>query len=226
MDQIDRYVLGLAVLEGDRDARRILADLLEEQGDRGLAQWARGCPAKSARRLDFIIMLLPCPAAIRLGCDFLSQWECKVAGVPVKEGQLLSACVIRWLQGEIVDSRVVQLCQEYLQSFNDTCSVRTWVQESIDLVKRMEDAMVRLIQGVEHSVKARFVATLDMRVATHWETLSKHEIRHVARLMQYPTSVDHWGNPVRPYATIANQIQRATAVLNHLISPAQSPWPQ
>jgi hypothetical protein len=37
----DRYALALAILEGDRDARKVLADLLDEEGERGLAQWAQ-----------------------------------------------------------------------------------------------------------------------------------------------------------------------------------------
>ena len=80
MDGIDRYVLGLAVLEGDRDARKILADLLEEQGDRGLAAWARRCKARSKNRLDLAIMLLPYREALRLGSDFAAKVEFFVGG--------------------------------------------------------------------------------------------------------------------------------------------------
>lgn len=73
MDALDRYVLGLAVLEGDRSARAILSDLLIESGELGLAQWARKCGAKDRDRLEFAIMLLPCEKSIVLGERFTRE---------------------------------------------------------------------------------------------------------------------------------------------------------
>ena len=71
MDDLHRYVLGLAILEGDRAARGILADYLEEQGERGLAQWARKSGSGKRPRLEFGIMLLPCEIALDLACEFV-----------------------------------------------------------------------------------------------------------------------------------------------------------
>jgi hypothetical protein len=70
MHSPDRYALALAMLEGDRDARKILADLLEEQGDRGLAQWARAAKRRQCDRLDFTLAVLSWPLTLRLGLDF------------------------------------------------------------------------------------------------------------------------------------------------------------
>jgi len=63
----------MAVLDGERDAHKILGDLLEEQGQRGLAQWARSRKSKRRKRLDFVLALLPHDAAIRLACDFVGH---------------------------------------------------------------------------------------------------------------------------------------------------------
>src|SRR5688572_20368536 len=65
----DRYALAISLLDGDREARKILADLLEEEGERGLAQWAREGRNQKQRRLDAVVMLLPCRAAVALALD-------------------------------------------------------------------------------------------------------------------------------------------------------------
>jgi hypothetical protein len=68
---MDRYILGLAIVEGDRPARAILADYLEESGERGLAQWARKCGPTNRDRLEFGLMLLPCETSLALAAEFL-----------------------------------------------------------------------------------------------------------------------------------------------------------
>lgn len=73
---LHRYSLGLAVVEGDRPARGILGDLLEEQGERGLAQWARRCGPNQRARLELGIMLLPCEVSLDVGREFL-EWSCR-----------------------------------------------------------------------------------------------------------------------------------------------------
>jgi len=72
-ERFDRYRLAMAVLDGEKDAHKILGDLLEEQGQRGLAQWARSRKSKRRKRLDFVLALLPHDAAIRLACDFVGH---------------------------------------------------------------------------------------------------------------------------------------------------------
>lgn len=66
----ERLQFALEILNGEPDAHRIVADLLEEQGEPGLASWARGRKNNGRKRLEFAISLLPPEAAIRLGCDF------------------------------------------------------------------------------------------------------------------------------------------------------------
>lgn len=71
MDDLNRYVLLRNVLAGDRESRRVLADLLEEQGERGLAQWAREGRNHKRRQLEFAIIALPVITAIGLGVEFI-----------------------------------------------------------------------------------------------------------------------------------------------------------
>jgi hypothetical protein len=70
---MDRCSLALAVLEGEKDANKILADLLEDSGQRGLAQWARARKGKLRKRLDFVLAILPYEAVVQLACDFVDH---------------------------------------------------------------------------------------------------------------------------------------------------------
>lgn len=68
--ECDRYILTIAMLDGEPDAQHILADLLEEQGDLGVAKWARARKRHVVPRLELAIGLLPHRAALSLACDF------------------------------------------------------------------------------------------------------------------------------------------------------------
>lgn len=70
---MDRCSLALAVLEGEKDANKILADLLEDSGQRGLAQWARARKGKLRKRLDFVLAILPYEVVVQLACDFVGH---------------------------------------------------------------------------------------------------------------------------------------------------------
>jgi hypothetical protein len=70
---MDRCSLALAVLEGEKDANKILADLLEDSGQRGLAQWARARKGKLRKRLDFVLAILPYEVVAQLACDFVDH---------------------------------------------------------------------------------------------------------------------------------------------------------
>ena len=69
----DRYTLALAMLDGDRAARQVLADMLEEQDERGLAQWAREGRKDKRRTLEFVVMLLACRPGIGLAAKFVGK---------------------------------------------------------------------------------------------------------------------------------------------------------
>jgi hypothetical protein len=74
MSRFNRCVLAHALLDGDWDARWVLADLLSESGDDELAAFAR-----TSRRinlegdLDLAVRLVPSREAIALGCAMLDR---------------------------------------------------------------------------------------------------------------------------------------------------------
>lgn len=67
-----RMQLAHGVLMGEKDAHRVLADLLEETGEPNLAKWARTNKVGVNRKLDFAIAMIPYRFALCLGCDFLA----------------------------------------------------------------------------------------------------------------------------------------------------------
>lgn len=67
------YVLGLSVLKHEPDTHKILADILEEQGERGMAQWARSKKSSRIKRLDFVLAVLPIRVGVRVACDFAER---------------------------------------------------------------------------------------------------------------------------------------------------------
>ncbi len=66
----ERCFLALSILEGDRDSHHILADLLEEEGDAGLAEWARARKGSQRKKFDIAIGVLPARLNVRLACAF------------------------------------------------------------------------------------------------------------------------------------------------------------
>lgn len=98
MDAHDRYILALAMLEGDRDARKILADLLEEQGERGLAQWARQGHRSTYRQIEFAIMLLPCVGALTFGTELVDYSTSQSTARSFVEPEVTQ--IRKWLAGE------------------------------------------------------------------------------------------------------------------------------
>ena len=62
------------MLDGVPESHKILADLLEESGERGLAQWARARKGKLSQRLSFALAVLPYRRSLEIGCHFLATW--------------------------------------------------------------------------------------------------------------------------------------------------------
>jgi hypothetical protein len=73
VDAADLYSLVSAVLNRDDETRKVLADLLEESGQRGLAKWARKGKGPKRKRLDFVLAIVPYTNAVLLACDFVDH---------------------------------------------------------------------------------------------------------------------------------------------------------
>ena len=70
----NRLQLLHSIILGEQDANEILADLLEEEGNKAMAQRARGLKSLGGteRRLDFVLAVLPYRMTLRLGLEFLA----------------------------------------------------------------------------------------------------------------------------------------------------------
>ena len=71
--QSNRLVLAREVLADNREAALVLADLLEEEGDRAMASWARARKRNRYKRMDFVIGVLPVLTALQVACDFMAH---------------------------------------------------------------------------------------------------------------------------------------------------------
>lgn len=70
----DRLQLLHSIILSENDANVVLADLLEEEGNKAMAQLARSLKTVGGieRRLDFVLAVLPYRMTLRLGCEFLA----------------------------------------------------------------------------------------------------------------------------------------------------------
>jgi hypothetical protein len=193
----DRYALALAMLDGDRDARKVLADLLEEQGERGLAQWARQGRNKSENRLDFALMLLPCREAILLGADFLDESLARCYGVGAKER--CAATVRCWSEGTATDKQTRFALSQLLRRIELSTTQPHHFGSS--------DALRQLIRAIECSVSAdECSASGDVHKVAHWHAEAKRAIRAVSY------------NTRRSTSNIPGQIIRTKTLLKKLIT--------
>lgn len=72
-DHRELYTFALEILDRQPAAHIVVADLLEELGDQGLAQWARSRKSNLRKRLDLVLAMLPCEVTLILGCDFVQH---------------------------------------------------------------------------------------------------------------------------------------------------------
>jgi len=218
MSAHDRYALAIALLDGDREARKILADLLEEQGDRGLAQWARGGGNAKHRRLEFALMLLPCRDAIRLAMEFIqhvftsradtrrfiehsagifAQWDAGTA--PNKALQLYCESILAALPFDIPTSRATQ-------------SARRGTNRNL--------ASKNLFEAIRCVVRAAQVEAGEAIAGTsrHWQTTAQQHLRAVATACQnqaLPKRTPIAATP--PPTEIDWQIERTKSLLQRLL---------
>ena len=73
MSPDERLYFARAVLRHEPDTHKVLGDLLEEEGDRAMANWARARKGSKYKRLDFVMALLPYLVTLRLGTEYLSH---------------------------------------------------------------------------------------------------------------------------------------------------------
>lgn len=136
----NRLGLALAMLEGDKDAHKILGDLLEEAGERGLAQWARSPKkGKTSKRMDFVFAILPHELVAQLGCDFVDHLGAQRLGAPGTRLVRLTREVVErkeatpeWLAWDASDVRVrrsVRPCLDGLHKIGQNVLTVAWHEQ-------------------------------------------------------------------------------------------------
>jgi hypothetical protein len=187
----DRYALALAILEGDRDARKVLADCWTR---RGSAAWRKG-RNRLENRLDFAIMNLPCDDALLLGAHFLDDF----LGSRILElGEKL---------------RAVPIVQSWTSSATPYDATHAALHE---VHRRLERATVQhfashdpvqeLIRAIECSHNAQRCTG---ERAGHNVTHLQHEAKQAIRAVSYYT---------RRRTSILVQVQRTKVLLEDLLS--------
>jgi hypothetical protein len=185
MDSHDRYVLAIAMLDGDRDARKILADLLEEQGERGLAQWARGGSNQKHRRLDLALMLLPCRAAISLAVDFVEH------AFPSRADKTLfgplAERVKQWHLSEFSDAAMASYGQRWIADMPYGWGIRPRGMRNTGVRNaNLKAAIESLVAAVTCAVNAELAThgAAPSGTPRHWESMTLLHLRAVARASQ------------------------------------------
>jgi hypothetical protein len=198
----DRYALALAMLDGDRDARKVLADLLEEQGERGLAQWARQGRNRLERQLDLAIMLLPPEVALILGAEFLDKSAVDSRATLLERS---SVVVQRWVEGTVEDAETLQILGMQMRLFDPTPSYYV----------NNRDAMEHLIQAIHCLISAGRCATNESPHKTaYWRLEANQAVRHVSRITRQRGESTNW------------QVRRTVAQFKNLLTSQASPWPK
>lgn len=91
MDTLDRHLLTLAMPRGDRTARAVLADLLDEQGDFAPANFARRARWYADGDLDLALHMLESRQAVAVGSEFVGRHA--TDGLAVLTTRLRHACL-------------------------------------------------------------------------------------------------------------------------------------
>jgi hypothetical protein len=222
----DRYALALAILEGDREARTVLADLLEEEGDRGLAQWARGGSNQKHRRLEFALMLLPGRAGIELAIVLVQHAFSSKADTTIHAG--LTGPISAWLQGEISGVAVVDRCREFIASMPESWGVRPRGARSVGRHNaNLKEAVQSLAAAVESAVQASLAEQGDAVAGTtrHWEMMSRQHLRAVLRAGQNQAKPKRQSGTPPPPTEVDWQLEMTKSLFNQLLSE-DSPWPK
>jgi hypothetical protein len=227
MSAQDRYAFAISLLDGDRQARKILADLLEEDGERGLAQWARQGGNRKQQRLDLVLMLLPCRQAIGLVSEFV--FHAFTSRADLKLLAMLPQQIGRWLAGKIDDQQIAEICRGRLQSLPSDWG-RPSGRRRLGLFNgNLRVVIEELAAAIQCAINADLAARGALATGTprSWHTTSVEHLRMVAAACQNQmTPARDPRKPTEPSLEINWQIARTKTLLEHLLTGPEPPWPK
>lgn len=226
MHSPDRYALALAMLEGDRDARKILADLLEEQGDRGLAQWARQGRHDKRRTLAFALMLVPCRAAIELANDFVIHAFVQKAIVRMLNP--FPALVASWCRGDLRNADLLIQARDVLRGIPVDWHLSSPQITAVERQQRLKTALENIIASIECTIRAEGDDP-DLPPSGSPQQLRSTALLHlraVATASQNQAAPTRQpATPTAPATEVDWQIQQTRILLTKLIAQDDS-WPK
>ena len=218
----ERCFLALSILDGELEAHKILADLLEEEGDAGLANWARSRKGRNHRkRFEISIGVLPAKVNVALAAEFVlhvMQWlERPYPDLPAFAAH--AEVVRKWAQGDTREAFLVAACQELASArFYPMTGERPLGEEHVIYGASPSDSDWQL--GIAMSSLARAAQTAldsaesrEPRMIRHFRNETAHLTRATAKACReelchhiYPRDIDehlafhamgHYGNANR-----------------------------
>ena len=221
MNDIERQLLpfGVAILDGEPDAHRILADFLEELGEPKQAEWARGKKSRQ-KRLEFVVALLPASTAMAVGCDFLKHVDDSPEYTILETRELASA-------GRDADFGNIEALLERLETPRGDGGQGRWnARHNYD--RRMNAARSDLGAALRaFSTACSHERRDDHRLARHHANQTRDALRRLSRHAREAAQwlLEHNGYPtrIRSYANMIRelqwQIKHTKTVIETLLTP-------
>lgn len=191
VDWHTRLTLATGILDGEKDAHRILADMLDESGERALAEWCRAKKSGMRKRLEIVIGVVPHRMAVRAAAEFLrhairqSPEQFQRLGLPA-EG-LEFVCV--WSGAPASSTRVsIPNLDEALYILRYDGSNRTFAEDYQfhyrfpAFVGAIRQATLSLYEAVQASRRADSPEAAEAGKTSHFASETATFARRVARL--------------------------------------------
>jgi hypothetical protein len=210
----DRYALALAILEGDRDARNVLADLLEEAGEVELAQQARSGRRSRMKTILFVLNLLPCRTTIGYASEILKE-----------SGQLNRVVVSaqRWAGNRIDATEAIDNCLQELAALRQPTD--TYIQnlhrDRNLSIATSHFALLRLAVEAE-----RLAAEGNARAAAQNQREVRRVVHQIVRQTRdLPPLVAPDGS-IRYLSDVDWKFELLKKVLSSLLTTGNDAWPR
>jgi hypothetical protein len=191
VDWHTRLTLATDILEGEKDAHRILADMLDESGERALAEWCRAKKSGMRKRLEIVIGVMPHRMAVRLAAEFLrhairqTPEQFQRLGLPVEALEFV--CVWSGAPASSIGLSISNL-DEALNILGHDDSNRTFAEnyrfyvEFPHFTGAIRVATLALYEAVQSSQRADSPEAAEIGKTSHFASETATFARRVARL--------------------------------------------
>jgi hypothetical protein len=218
MHSPDRYIFALAMLEGDRAARQVLADMLEEQGERGLAQWAREGRRDKRRTLEFGVMLLSCRPAIGLAAEFI--------GKLFDSADRLVVAAQLWASKRMDDTEAIEACRREVADLRLQRS-RSYYRTGGYLQYYAADCAELLVTAMQRAIESEHFARSEDVVRTAARGLeSRNYVRQIVQQTSRLSPRMAAEGEMRYQSNYGWQTEQLQQLLKELLAAEADKWPR